>query len=329
MQLLHDYNLIAQDLQQVKDLFESELTNDNDLISNMLDHVGQFRGKMLRPVLVLLCGRACGPLNHNHHVIAAVTEMVHLATLVHDDVLDEARLRRGKDTLNILHGNEAAVILGDLLISHAFHLCSSLESQSVSRMVAATTNTVCAGELIQLHQRGNYQLSEKQYLDIITRKTASLIAACCYLGGGTSGADEKTCRALQSFGMNLGIAYQIRDDITDLAGNEDAAGKTLGTDMALEKITLPCIHFLENSSAEEKQWLQTNWADPQVTNQLRNKLVHSGSIEYSRQRANQYIEAAQQYLAKALTSVESSTFESEPQREAWDILQDLPSQITT
>jgi len=329
MQLLHDYNLIAQDLQQVKDLFENELVNDHNLISDMLDQVGQFRGKMLRPVLVLLCGQACGSLNNHHHVIAAVTEMVHLATLVHDDVLDEARLRRGRDTLNTLHGNEAAVILGDLLISHAFHLCSSLESQSVSRMIAASTNTVCAGELIQLHQRGNYHLSEEHYLDIITRKTAGLIAACCYLGAGASGADEKTCQALQSFGLNLGIAYQILDDITDLVGNEDAAGKTLGTDMALEKITLPCIHFLENSSAEEKQWLQTNWADPQVTNQLRNKLIQSGSIDFARQRANQYIETAQKYLAQAWASAESSTFESGPQREAWDILQDLPSQITT
>ena len=138
----------------------------------------QYRGKLLRPGLVLLSGKACGKTTDEHLTLAAVVEMVHMATLVHDDVLDDADLRRRCPTINRLEGNEAAVLLGDYLISHAFHLCSSLESQYASSVIAATTNTVCEGELQQVHHRGDFDLSLDDYLQIITRKTASLTGAC-------------------------------------------------------------------------------------------------------------------------------------------------------
>ena len=182
MQLLKVYDFIAQELEGVREIFERELLCDVPAIGDMIDQVSKFRGKMLRPALVLLSGKACGEVSRAHRVIATVAEMVHMATLIHDDVLDGAEHRRRGRTINALHGNEAAVILGDMFISHAFHLCSSLDSQSASRLIAATTNTVCEGELMQLYYRGFYELTEEKYLEIIARKTASLIATCCYLG---------------------------------------------------------------------------------------------------------------------------------------------------
>lgn len=285
----------------------------HSLITEMIGQLGIFRGKMLRPTLVLLCGRACGPLNHQHHVIAAVIEMVHLATLVHDDVLDEAESRRGGVTLNALHGNETAVILGDLMFSHVFQLCSSLDSQTFGRLISSTTNAVCGGELWQLYNRGNYELTEQSYLDIITCKTASLMALCCHLGAGAAGMPEDTCRLFNSFGLNLGIAYQIMDDVTDLVGDEDSAGKTLGTDLVLEKITLPCIHFMQNASPDDKKWWhemvksveQSGEGQPRKHQEILKKLRQTGSLDYARQHAAEYIKKAEQNLAEARHAVSS------------------------
>src|SRR5207253_4264657 len=156
----------------------------------LVKHVSRFRGEMLRPTLVLLAGKASGELLDAHITLATVVEMVHMATLVHDDVLDEAELRRKGATINHLRGNEAAVLLGDYLISHSYHLCSSLDSQFASRLIARTTNTVCEGELLQIDNRNNVDLDEETYFQIITRKTASLCATCCLLGAHYGGANN-------------------------------------------------------------------------------------------------------------------------------------------
>src|SRR6266704_925264 len=172
---------IAPQLSGVDRLFSTELDSRLECVNALVRHVSRFRGKMLRPCLVLLSGRCCGELNDAHVTIATVVEMVHMATLVHDDVLDEAELRRKGATINHLHGNEAAVLLGDYLISHAYHLCSSLndadgsgQAQQASRLIAHTTNIVCEGELTQNYNRRNWKLDEKTYYLIIYRKTAAL-----------------------------------------------------------------------------------------------------------------------------------------------------------
>src|SRR4029077_19205862 len=171
----------------------------------LVKHVSRFRGKMLRPCLVLLSGKACsGELNDSHVVLATVVEMVHMATLVHDDVLDDAELRRKGATINHLRGNEAAVLLGDYLISHSYHLCSSLDSQHASRAIGRTTNEVCEGELLQIHHRNNLDLDEETYLTILDRKPASLTAACCLLGAQVAGASEAAVRYADTFGRCIG-----------------------------------------------------------------------------------------------------------------------------
>src|SRR5216117_3646884 len=204
---------IAPHLAAVDQRFRDELTSELPCVNALVKHVGRFRGKMLRPMLVLLSGKACGELSDAHTVLATVVEMVHMATLVHDDVLDEAELRRKGATINHLRGNEAAVLLGDYLISHSFHLCSSLDSQLASRIIARTTNQVCEGELLQIDNRNNLDLSEEIYLQIITLKTAVLTGICGALGARFAGADEKRIKQLETYGLSLGQAFQIQDDI--------------------------------------------------------------------------------------------------------------------
>src|SRR5258706_14242486 len=207
---------IKKELGAVEQLFTEELGTDLTCVNNLVRHVSRFRGKMLRPTLVLLAGKACGELTDAHTVLATVVEMVHMATLVHDDVLDEAELRRKGATINHLRGNEAAVLLGDYLISHSYHLCSSLDSQFASRLIGRPPNQVCEGELLQIDNRNNVDLDEETYLRIITLKTASLCATCCGLGARMAGASEDDIRRLETYGLSLGIAFQIQDDILDV-----------------------------------------------------------------------------------------------------------------
>src|SRR5687767_8991080 len=253
--LLND--CIGNELAAVEQLFNEELSTDLTCVNTLVRHVSRFRGKMLRPCLVLLTGKACGTLSDAHTVIATVVEMVHMATLVHDDVLDEAELRRKGATINHLKGNEAAVLLGDYLISHSYHLCSSLESQFASRLIGRTTNQVCEGELLQIHHRDNYNLDEETYFQIITRKTASLCATCCLLGAKYAGASEVRMSQLELYGLSLGTAFQIQDDILDLVGDPAAVGKTLGLDLEKGKLTLPIIHFLRTASPSKRERMKT------------------------------------------------------------------------
>lgn len=243
-------------LKQVSECFAAELLSDLDCVNELVQHVERYRGKMLRPTLVLVAAQAVsleqGPAKPELITLAAVTEMVHMATLVHDDILDEAELRRQGATLNHLRGNESAVMLGDYLISHAYHLCSSLGITDISRAIAATTNTVCEGELLQLANRNNWRLDERTYFEIIRRKTAVLTAACCRLGAQLAGGSETQCLALSDYGMKLGMAFQIIDDLLDLTGDTRAVGKSLGRDLAKGKLTLPMIRFLQDASSSAR-----------------------------------------------------------------------------
>lgn len=247
MRLAELYAPIADDLRRGQEILADELISDQAFISDLCRHVGQFHGKLLRPALLLLVGKACGAIRPAHHTLAAVVELVHIATLVHDDVLDEADIRRRAATVNRLWGNERAVLMGDFLYSHAFHLCSSLESQFAARLIGQTAITVCEGEMMQVTNRGHFELTEPEYLDIITRKTAALVEACCHLGARYAGADDKTVTRLRAFGRSLGVAFQIVDDLLDLTGDEAEVGKSLGRDLCEGELTLPLIHFLREA----------------------------------------------------------------------------------
>jgi octaprenyl-diphosphate synthase len=293
---------IAPQLQAVERLFAGELGSDVECVNALVRHVSRFRGKMLRPCLVLLSGKACAPdreLSDDHVTIATVVEMVHMATLVHDDVLDEAELRRKGATLNHLRGNEAAVLLGDFLISHSYHLCSSLDSQFYSRTIARTTNHVCEGELLQIDNRNNLDLDEETYFEIIRRKTAVLCAACCLLGAKLSGAGERVMRQVEMFGLSLGMAFQIQDDILDIVGDATTVGKTLGIDVEKGKLTLPIIHFLRTAPREHRVLLRSllEAGEAEKVEKIRNLILPSRSIDYARDVARAHIERARSAIA--------------------------------
>jgi octaprenyl-diphosphate synthase len=263
---------------------------------------------MLRPMLVIVSGMATSAdgqtVNDRQRSIATVVEMVHMATLVHDDILDEARVRRRGVTINQLQGNETAVMLGDYLISHAYHLCSVVASAPAARLIAIATNTVCEGELLQLANRNNLELDEGTYFEIIRRKTASLCGTCCELGAVLSEEPTAALRgtSLNEFGIHLGMAFQIIDDVLDLVGSEQTVGKTLGRDLGKGKLTLPLIHGLSSGPASARQELQQilrgpiDESDHRAAARVRDILLSCGSVDYANDAARRAVTRAKAAL---------------------------------
>ncbi|MEX0886167.1 MAG: polyprenyl synthetase family protein [Phycisphaeraceae bacterium] len=297
---------LTGELAEVEARFAGELASDLSCVNELVTHVERYRGKMLRPTLVLLTAMATDPagrlsVTDPHRVVATVFEMVHMATLVHDDILDEAEMRRRGATINHLAGNEAAVMLGDYLISHAYHLCSGLARPTVSTAIADATNTVCEGELLQLANRNNWALDEATYFEIIRRKTASLCGTCCRVAAALHEASPDAERALHDYGEKLGIAFQIVDDLLDLTGDEQAVGKTLGRDLEKGKLTLPLIRFLtEAEPAARREALalladrgEEEGAAPTAGGGLiRDRLLATDAVETARRRAGELIDEA-------------------------------------
>lgn len=290
---------IARELDDVLEIFDRELVSDLPFVNRLTQQVRRYRGKLLRPKLLLLAGRATGELTPAHSVLAAVVEMVHMATLVHDDVLDEADVRRRHPTVNRMIGNEGAVLLGDYLISHAYHLCSSLASTHASRRIAAVTNTVCEGELLQIENRDQLDMTEATYFEIIRRKTAALTGVCCELGAWASGADSEVINSVTRFGMDIGIAFQIVDDLLDLTATEGELGKSVGRDAEMGKPTLPVIRYLASASQDDRDGLVRSFAGNgcDTAMRLRALLSESDAVEQAFETARSYVTSAIASLA--------------------------------
>jgi len=292
------YAPIREDLAAAQRIFDDELRSDLAFVSELCDTVRSYRGKMLRPALLLLSARATGRVTPAHHTLAAVVETVHVATLVHDDVLDEADERRRRPTVRALAGNVAAILLGDYLISHAFHLCSSLDDQHASRRIGAATNMVCAGELLQNHARGSDRFTEADYLDIVRRKTGALTAVSCELGAYYANTGASVVAGARAFGMSVGVAFQIIDDVLDIVGDRDEMGKTLGLDVVLGKLTLPAIHCLAVGSPATSGALRRALRGevPIDMRQVKAWLEETGSVQYAVQTARGQVEEAVRQL---------------------------------
>lgn len=288
------YAPVARELEQAEHLFRDELASDLPAVNELYAHLEHLRGKQLRPALLLLAGRACGLLRPQHAVLAAVVEMVHLATLVHDDVLDGGDVRRRAATVNRAWGNSRAVLLGDLLFTHAYHLCAGLDDHYAARCIARTAVALCEGELLQIAHRGDYALSEDVYLDIIARKTAALLGTCTRLGAHYAGADAALGQRLAEFGACLGMSFQITDDLLDLVGDERAAGKSLGRDAALGELTLPLIHFLREAPAGPRAAMLQTLGDrgDKRSTRIAELLADSDSVAYARRAAENYVRNA-------------------------------------
>jgi octaprenyl-diphosphate synthase len=288
------YAPIAAELADAERIFQDELKSRFPFVQQLVDHCADFQGKRLRPALVLFSGLASGSVSRAHSVLAAVVEMIHTATLVHDDILDEAMIRRHAATVNAEWGNETAVLLGDYLFTHAFHLAASLDSTRACRWIGHATNKVCEGEMQQVHHRGNLELDEADYFAIIEGKTAELTAVACRLGASYAGAAEATVSALERYGRNLGIAFQIADDVLDIWGEERITGKSLGTDLEKQKLTLPVIYLLrlvEPRDAATIRGLLSD-ANADLRRQLRPYLENTGALDRAWQLAKQHVEQA-------------------------------------
>jgi octaprenyl-diphosphate synthase len=292
------YRPILGDLEQAERIFAAELASDIPYIRELVAHLGHYRGKRLRPALLFLVAKACGEVRREHHILAAVVEMIHTATLVHDDVLDDAEIRRHVATINRRWNNSASVLLGDLLFTHAFYLASTTGSTLACRLIGEATNRVCAGELQQIGERGNIDLDEARYFEIIRGKTAELTACAARLGAIFAGADESTVEALAQFGRDLGMAFQIADDVLDVTGQETLAGKSLGTDLEQQKMTLPLIRLVQHAEPEQARQLRHILASPEnhKREQLTPYLAASDAVAYATHVAARYATNARQAL---------------------------------
>jgi octaprenyl-diphosphate synthase len=285
---------ITDELSQVRTLIDKELSDCSGPVRRLAAQMTVGRGKMLRPGLVLLSGRICGSVTEEHIRAAAVIEMIHNATLLHDDVLDEGESRRGLPTLNRLEGNESAVLLGDFLLSRVFRMCVGLGGRAAEIISMAALRT-CEGEIRQMTQRGNPELGETEYIDIITEKSAALFGGACEVGAALAGADETIIKKLADYGQKTGIAFQIIDDVLDLEGDQDRTGKTVGNDLDRNKLTLPLIHLLRTAGKKDRQEIQQMLEQQPAINVNKvvlEKLRQGGCLEYARGRAGEFVEQA-------------------------------------
>ncbi|MEQ8317864.1 MAG: polyprenyl synthetase family protein [Phycisphaerales bacterium] len=308
---------LASYLGRVVDRFDEALQSDILAVQRLTQHVERYRGKMLRPALVALSAGTAhgdlaavlqGPPGAALEIIGAVCEMVHMATLVHDDVLDEADTRRRGRTVNAMSGNETAVILGDYLIAGAYHLCSTLDEQATALRVARASMVVCSGELLQLDRRDDLSLDEATYFEIIDRKTAELIAAACELGATAGGGSAEAIAALEAFGRQIGAAFQVRDDLLDLTGREEVVGKSVGRDARKGKLTLPVIHHLSQAEPAERAHslalaLQAAGDDSgDAPAELRGRLESTASVQHAQAASEAIVGRARERLEQLADS---------------------------
>ena len=306
VELREVYAPVAEKLQSVESLLRDALQSDTPFVDQLLQHSWMLGGKRIRPVLLLLSAASCGDVGQPHFQLAAALEMIHTATLVHDDVLDEARIRRHRATANSTWGNKISVLLGDYLFSHAFQLASRAGSTEALGLLAQASNRVCEGEMRQNSWRGDFDLSEESYLQMITEKTAELCGVGCRLGAMLSGAESGLVDQFERYGRNLGVAFQIIDDVLDIVGRQEEVGKTLGTDLVNQKPTLPIIHCLARSSIEERNELKKRLIDPDSTSDdVLPFLSRTESIQYARRVAHDHANCAIQF-AESLETNESS-----------------------
>lgn len=249
--VISPFEFLRPELERVETRIRAQAEEFDPAVEPYVGYILDTSGKRIRPALTFLSGGATGEVTDDHHKLAVTLELIHVATLVHDDIIDGAEIRRQAPTANAKWGNALSVLLGDCLFSHALMLSTEFDDKVIGRKVAMAANEVCSGEIIQTQRRFDMTLTREQYFDIIRKKTAALFAAAMELGARINQKDEEVCATLHEFGLAIGTAYQIYDDCIDLVGEEKEFGKTLRTDLNRGKLTLPILNLLD--SANEKQ----------------------------------------------------------------------------
>jgi len=288
------YGPIAGELAEVETGFVRELRSPIESLAPVLRHGTQLGGKRLRPAMLLLAGAAVGQVGRDHVTMGVVIEMVHTATLIHDDVLDDATTRRHVPTINAKWNTHTSILLGDYLFAQSFRLAATLPSTEACQWVGEAARLVCEGELRQVLGRDWLDLDEPTYFEMIRGKTAELCRVATKLGARLSGADDVTVESLSAYGCALGIAFQIADDYLDLWGDDDAIGKTLGTDLAQGKLTLPIIRMLQTSDSVSRRRVESVLSGPAEGRYagIRDELHSSDAAEYTREVAERFRDQA-------------------------------------
>jgi len=256
---------VAPAIERMRSILAAQIRESSPAVRDMTDHVARFHGKQLRGALVLLTGEATGNTTDEHAAVAAIVEMIHLATLVHDDILDGAQVRRRVACVNQRWDNQVAVLLGDFLYARAFALSTQLSSRLCSRLLAETTRTLCVGEIEQSTRRYDFEMSRAVYESIAAAKTASLYAAACELGARYPGGNEELGKSMAQAGRKLGLAFQIVDDCLDLTAREEELGKTVGTDVEDGKVTLPVLLAYQAAAEPVRAAIRDAYTRPGVT----------------------------------------------------------------
>lgn len=284
------YAPVRAELEAVEAIVRNDFLSDDPFVGQLARHGFRLGGKRLRPALVLLSAKVCGAVKPSHLVLGAVMEVIHTATLLHDDVLDEAEIRRHLDTVNARWGNESSILLGDYLLALAIDKIGSLDSPFACRAIGQAAKTVCEGELRQVRWRGNFDLGEQDYMAIIADKTAELTACCCLVGAHYADGSPETCNRLAAFGRQIGIAFQIADDLLDMTGEETVVGKSLGSDLAKQKATLPLIRLLAQvHGAQRKELLEIlTRPDNHRAAALRPWFSQSDAVAYAQAKAAEH-----------------------------------------
>jgi octaprenyl-diphosphate synthase len=290
------------ELDGVERQVRTNLDSSVALVNTVAAHILNSGGKRIRPLLLLLCARLCGYTGRDHHQLGSLVEFIHTATLLHDDVVDDADIRRGQRTARKVWGNQISILVGDYLYSKAICQIVDFRSQGINEVLAEACKKMAEGEVLQLYYNGNPAMPETDYFKIVEHKTGGLIAAACRMGAILADASDAQQNALFRFGQHLGIAFQVADDTLDYTANGERLGKTLGQDLRQGKATLPLLHLLHHCSEEDRQMIIDRMETRTLTEEDLGRLIRLmdelGSITYAVDRAQSYIAAAQRDLSQ-------------------------------
>lgn len=291
-------NLVNEDMEGVNAAIRQYLHSDVALISEMANYIINSGGKRLRPILAILCARACGYTGRDHCLVAAIIEFIHTATLLHDDVVDESSLRRGNETANAIWGNESSVLVGDFVFSRSFEMMVDVGEMRVMEILARASNTIAEGEVMQLLNCNDPDTTEERYMMVIQSKTAKLFEAACQLGAILAGESQEVEQACAAYGRHIGTAFQLKDDLLDYQASSEEMGKNIGDDLAEGKPTLPLICALKNSSGTTAQMIRdaiTNGGKEHMQEILQ-VIRDTDAIAYTEEVANQQAEIARREI---------------------------------
>jgi len=292
---LQEFNALLQpDMMAVDSVIRERLHSEVVLVRQVAEYIVSSGGKRLRPAMVILCAKALGYRGQHHHELAAVVEFIHTATLLHDDVVDESALRRGRDTANALFGNAASVLVGDFLYSRAFQMMVQVQDMRVMEILSDATNVIAEGEVLQLMNCNDPDISVNDYLRVIRYKTAKLFEASGRLGAVIAQADSAVEEALGRYGMHLGTAFQLVDDVLDYSGNAEQTGKNVGDDLAEGKPTLPLLHVIAHGTAEQAAQVRHAIENGSKENfdTILAAIQQTGALEHTRECARQEAQLA-------------------------------------